>query len=146
MSIAFLPYRNLALGYLMESVKTISEIRRDNLLALIDSHGGGSLSALNSKIGLDRTDATLAQIKNQNVNSGTGKPRGMGDALARRIEAALELPNGWIDNVHAYADPALEERMLHLHRLAEELGPYKVDQLIKIGAALVEHPKAANGV
>jgi hypothetical protein len=125
----------------MVSVKTITEIRRDNLLRLIEQHGGGSVANLNEKVGLDRSDATLTQIKNQNVNSGTGKPRGMGDALARRIEAALGLPTGYMDNVLMYDNPQMAERMEALHKLAEALGPYQVDQLIKIGAALVEPKK-----
>lgn len=126
-------------------VKTIAEIRRDNLMRLIQSHGHGSVANLNAIIGLARTDATLTQIKNQSANSGTGKPRGMGDPLARRIERALDLPTGYMDNVNTFADPAMEERMQHLHRVAEGLGVYEMDQLIKIGAALAQPGDGTNG-
>jgi hypothetical protein len=125
----------------MISVKTITEIRRDNLLKLIEIHAGGVVATFNEMVGLDRTDATLTQVKNQNVNRGTGKPRGMGDTLARRIEAALTLPNGYMDNVHTYDNPQMAERMEALHKVAQALGPYQVDQLIKIGTALVEPKK-----
>lgn len=122
-------------------MKTITEIRRDNLLHLIDTHGAGSVANLNEKLGMDRTDATITQIKNQNTNSGTGKPRGMGEALARRIETALDLPVGYMDNVQYGARPEMAERMAALHKVAEALAPYAVDQLIKIGAALAQPDK-----
>lgn len=141
MSIALCFYANLATSYPMIPVKTITEIRRDNLLKLIELHAGGVVANFNEMVGLDRTDATLTQVKNQNVNSGTGKPRGMGDTLARRIEGALQLPVGYMDNVHAYSDPQMAERMEALHKVAQALGPYEVDQLIKIGAALAEPEK-----
>lgn len=57
----------------------------------------GSIAQLNERIGLSRTDATLSQIKNQVRHHKTGKPRSMGDELARKIEASLELPEGWMD-------------------------------------------------
>jgi hypothetical protein len=126
-------------------VKTISEIRRDNLLKFIEKQGRGSVANLNVKIGLARTDATLTQIKNQNPNSGTGKPRGMGDPLARRIERALDLPAGYMDNVNTFEDPRMEERLQHLHKVAEGLGAYELDQLIKIGAALAQPTSDGNG-
>lgn len=65
----------------MEAMKTIAEIRRDNLMILIGEQG--SMAALNEKIGLVRTDATLSQIKNQSPDSKTGVPKAMGDAFAR---------------------------------------------------------------
>ncbi len=129
----------------MDVVKTVTEIRRENLLHLIEVHGGGSVAALNERLGLARTDATLTQIKNQNSNSGTGKPRGMGDTLARRIEAALDLPTGYMDNVNSYVSPEISERLAQLHRVAEELSPYALDQLIKIGVAFTEPKNGTNG-
>lgn len=48
----------------------------------------GSLAELNEAIGLARTDATLSQIKNQSPHHKTGKPRSMGEELARKIENA----------------------------------------------------------
>lgn len=145
MSIALCAFHHLAYGYPIGGVKTIAEIRRDNLLRLIESHGQGSVTELNAKVGLARTDATLTQIKNQNPNSGTGKPRGMGDALARRIERALGLPTGYMDNVNTFGDPAMEARMQHLHKVAEHLGSYELDQLIKIGSALAQPAAPNNG-
>lgn len=84
-------------------MKTIAEIRRDNLLILIVEQG--SMAALNEKIGLVRTDATLSQIKNQSPDSKTGAPKAMGDAFARKIEKELKLEAGWMDNSHTYKNP-----------------------------------------
>ena len=63
---------------------------------LISQHDG-KIANLNSALGVERTDATLSQIKNKAKHSKTGKPRSMGDELARKIETKLNLPFGWMD-------------------------------------------------
>jgi hypothetical protein len=77
-------------------VKTVEEIRRDRLQQLVEDHG--SYAALNEKIGLERRDSTLNQIGKQSQNSKTKTPKTMGSPMARRIEAALKLEPGWMDN------------------------------------------------
>lgn len=89
-------FQIFALRYAIGAMKTIAEIRRDNLLLLIAEHG--SLAALNVKIGLTRTDATLSQIKNGSPDSKTKVAKSMGEAVARRIENSLGLEVGWMDN------------------------------------------------
>lgn len=84
--------------YPIQTMKTISEIRHDNLLELIKKHG--SIAALNVAIGMTRTDATLSQIKNKSPDSKTGVPKAMGTPVARRIENELNLEVGWMDNAH----------------------------------------------
>ena len=70
-------------GNLMEN----KEIRRANMLALADQHGG-----LQALADATKTDAKyLSQVKNR------WKGRGMGDDVARRIEEALGKPRGWMD-------------------------------------------------
>ena len=124
----------------MEGMKTIAEIRRDNLLILIGEHG--SMAALNEKIGLARTDATLSQIKNQSPDSKTGVPKAMGDAFARKIETQLVLEPGWMDNVHTYSNPKRAAAMA----IMENMDDNQLNQAYRILNALVEpHPKAANG-
>lgn len=63
---------------------------------LIKQHGD-SIAKLNEAIGLDRTDATLSQIRTKAPHSKTGTPRSMGDPLARKIEEKLGLERGWMD-------------------------------------------------
>jgi len=92
-------------------VQTISETRRQRLAMLLQKHG--SLATLNEAIGLARTDATLSQIKNQSAHHGTGKPRSMGDDLARKIEQTLSLEVGWMDTPASYAE---------LHGQADPIG------------------------
>jgi len=121
-------------------MKTIAEIRRDNLMILIGEQG--SMAALNEKIGLVRTDATLSQIKNQSPDSKTGAPKSMGDAFARKIEKELNLEAGWMDNSHTYKNPKKAAAMA----IMENMDDRQLEQAYTILHALAEpHPKAANG-
>lgn len=82
-------------------MKSIEEIRRANLAALIAE--AGSARALADR--LDRSEAQLAQWKRGLKNSGTGKPRGMSSASARYIEARTGKPLGWLDQDHELISP-----------------------------------------
>lgn len=82
----------------MPAMKTIAEIRRENLQALIDE--AGSIAEMNERMGWDRTDPRLTRIRNANVRGDRGKPFQMGDALAREIERVFGREEGWMDNVH----------------------------------------------
>jgi len=127
----------------MPDMKTIGEIRRDNLLELIEEHG--SLAQLNELMGLARTDATLSQIKNRSLDSKTKKPRAMGDPLARRLEKACGREAGWMDNVH-YARSARGARIEHALRVMEHMDDWQVDQAVKILTTIAEPaPKSKNG-
>ena len=64
-------------------MKTSTEIRRENLNILIERYG--SIANLNAQLGRNRKDATLSQIRKGSVHSGTGRPRIMGDTMAREI-------------------------------------------------------------
>ncbi|MDR3381765.1 S24 family peptidase [Cupriavidus basilensis] len=83
-------------------MKTIDEIRRLNLLAAIARLG--TAAELAAKSGLSA--AYLSQIKNRSPESKTGKPKGLGDEAARKIEAALGEPLGWMDRDHTQGDVA----------------------------------------
>lgn len=86
-------FQNLAMSYQIVRMKTIDEIRRENLaLAVKRMH---TASALADKAGIDA--AYLSQVKNQTRESKTGKPRKMGDDVARKIERAIGEPEGWMD-------------------------------------------------
>ena len=117
-----------------ETMKTVAEIRRENLLNLIE--GQGSIAKLNERLQMARTDATLSQIKNQSLTS-RGNPKMMGATLARRIETALGLGEGWMDNDHRVSF-FKREQLEHVHRVMENMPEYKVLQIVKIVDALAE--------
>lgn len=119
------------------SMRTINEIRHANLLLLIDEYG--SLAELNDQLGLPRTDATLSQIKNRSKDSKTGKPRVMGDVLARRMEAALGKQTGWMDNPQ-YKQGTRGARVALAVQLMERMPDWQVDQAIKILDTIAEPP------
>lgn len=77
-------------------MKTIDEIRRQNLQIAVQRFG--TASALAEAAGV--AAAYLSQIKNQNQESKTGKPKAMGDEVARKIESALGETEGWMDADH----------------------------------------------
>lgn len=125
-------------------MKTIAEIRRIRLEQLIERYG--STADLNVALGKARTDSKLSQLRNASARKGRAKPSQMGDKIARDIEEALNLESGWMDNLPTYEDPSLDEKMRTLHKVAESLSPYQIDQLIKIGATLAEpEPPLKNG-
>ena len=103
MSIASDQFAELAIGFVILEMQPVSETRLERLSLLVKRHGG-SLAQLNEAIGLDRTDATLSQIRTRAPHSKTGKPRVMGDDLARKIEEKLALPRGWMDTPLTYAE------------------------------------------
>lgn len=99
-------------------MKTSTEIRRENLNILIERYG--SIANLNDQLGRNRKDATLSQIRKGSVHSGTGRPRVMGDTMAREIEAKLSLGYGWMDADHANEAFPEEDDLIYLRRLNVE--------------------------
>ena len=79
-------------------MKTITEIRRENLIEILKDFR--TIAEFNETMGRKRTDPSFGMIKNQQVNPNRGKPRIMGDKLAREIELRLNLPDGWMDSTH----------------------------------------------
>lgn len=86
----------LAKGSEIGDMKTSSEIRHANFLTVIALAGGQQ--ALADR--LEKTHSQISQLKNQIKHSTTGKPRSIGDDMARFIEERLGLEVGWMDNVH----------------------------------------------
>ncbi|WP_294261548.1 hypothetical protein [uncultured Comamonas sp.] len=80
----------------MQKMKTCSEIRHENLLKVIEE--AGSLQVVADR--LDKSHAQISQLKTQAKHSGTGKPRVIGDDMARLIEEKFQLEIGWMDNPH----------------------------------------------
>ena len=90
-------------------MKTIADVRRENLLELLKSYP--SIADFNVAIGRDRYSPTITQIKNKSGKN-TGRPRRMGKLLAREIEAKLALPDGWMDEDHSAEVAYLEGEAL----------------------------------
>lgn len=86
---------------------TNAEIRRIKLNTLIERFG--SVAALNHALGWDRTDTRLGRIKNKTARGDRGpeKTYNMGDAMAREIEQALGLEEGYLDNLEVEAGDRL---------------------------------------
>ena len=72
-----------------------SPIRLNNLERLI--HEAGSASKLASAAGTN--SSYLSQVRNQ-LPTRNGTPRSIGDALAVKLESAMNKPAGWMDEVH----------------------------------------------
>jgi SOS-response transcriptional repressor LexA len=77
---------------LIARMKSIEEIRRDNLQAVIDSRCGGSQTAAARVLGYERS--TL-------VNHWTRGRKNIGNDVARAIEDAFKLPKNWMDAEHS---------------------------------------------
>ena len=72
----------------------ISDIRRINLLKLIDQKANGSQKDFANHVGT--AASYLSQIINGTIGK-NGKPAAVGNPLARKIETAYDLPDGYMD-------------------------------------------------
>lgn len=81
---------------------TIDETRLANLEALITE--AGSIRRLAEAS--DTSEAYLGQIRNRLGDSRNARPRNVGDALARKLEAGADKPVGWMDVPHAREERA----------------------------------------
>lgn len=77
-------------------MKTVKENRYDNLLRLIEE--AGSMARLEERTGV--TANYLSQIKNKNVIQ-NGKPKGIGDKIAAKLEDGMGKERGWLDQHHS---------------------------------------------
>jgi len=103
---------------------------------LVKQHGE-SLARLNEALGLDRTDATLSQIRTQSKHSKTGKPRVMGDDLARKIEDRLGLQRGWMDTPPSYSElGACNDPRAMIERMINDLSPEDWPTALRLLGAL----------
>lgn len=77
-------------------MKTIAEIRRDNLALLTTEFGSQDKVAELA----DTSSVYLSQIRNEAPDAKTGKLRQMGDPMARKIEIGCAKERGWMDHPH----------------------------------------------
>lgn len=117
-------------------MRTIGEIRRLRLRALLDEHAI-TVAELGARLGRTRRDSTLSQILNGAPDSKTGTPRQMGEAQARLIETKFDKPVGWMDR-----DPDFDALLLRAPstalRAEEPGGRYALD-LSQLLAAVGVH-------
>lgn len=121
-------------------MKTIAEIRLDNLRLLI-----GEIGTQEKVAELAETSPIyLSQILNRAADSKTGKIRQIGDPLARKLEQGCNKEIGWMDNPqipHSYHSPKMQAALA----LMERMDAHQLERAYKIIDALAEpHPKAAN--
>jgi SOS-response transcriptional repressor LexA len=81
-------------------MKPIEKIRQENLQRLASELGGPA--ALARALG-DKSASQISQWLNASRDSKTGKPRSIGNASAREIEAVLGKPYAWLDTPHDVA-------------------------------------------
>lgn len=133
-------------------VKTIEEIRHENLLAVLERFG--TLQAFADKIG--RAHSQISQLKNRSVSTSSKKPRNLDTKIARLIEEKLELEPGWMDNDHsrmAWPFPAVDrtqwealsaEDRMHVQRtlnaLLAQYGQGEVSTATSTGSGEFEAP------
>lgn len=144
MSITFGEFQNLAIGYPIGWMQTVSETRRTRLEMLIKKHV--SVAELNTALGWPRTDPKIAQIRNANVRKGRAKPHQMGDAMAREFEEKLSLGHGWMDTPPSYAElHGEEDPRTKVYLLMESLPPDQWPTAVRLLDALAQPATGTQG-
>ncbi len=116
------------------AMKTIAELRRENLLRLIaEFETQDKVSELS-----DVSQVYLSQIKNQSADYRTGRPRQMGSRTARTLELGCGKPIGWMDTEHlSYA--TAEDSPMPAHTLSQVVTlPQRVQEFDLYTRAAIE--------
>lgn len=77
----------------MADMKTIDEIRRENLARLVEEAHGPTAFAVQ----IERSQSQVSQWLNASPDSKSGKPRTISSASCRYIEQKTGKPDGWMD-------------------------------------------------
>lgn len=96
-------------------MKTTDDIRRENLAALIAE--AGSELALAEAYGC--TEAAVKTWARGYKDSKTGKPKGIGTRVARKLEIARNKEKGWLDADHSGIVSG-EENVISSYRQLDE--------------------------
>lgn len=120
----------------MGHMKSVEEIRRENLSALRAARGGRALADQ-----LGRSESQISQWIKGSINSGTGKPRNMRSETARWIESTLGLEHMWLDSEHAEtgalylsADTAQEHKPISYLRERDPEWPFQTISIARFFA------------
>lgn len=118
---------------------TTDENRLTNLQTLIREFG--SIVAVAKRA--ETAPNYISQIINRTV-SRTGKPRGVGNDLARKLEAGCNKPHGWMDQEHQ--STLTTEDQTFVHRVEQEVANYDVPEHIRqtIMTLITRSPKRVN--
>lgn len=129
--------------YPIQCMQTAQETRKQRLLLLKKKHG--TWAALNKLIGWESTNARLSQIGAGSIRSGRNTPYVMGDDMAREIEHALDLPNGWMDTPLTYSElHGEDDPRTKAMQLMETMPPDQWATAVRLLDALAQ-PARANG-
>ena len=99
----------------MLRMRTIEEIRYNNLLRLVNDRGGIDGKGLkklveeSDRFGEKLSSPTLRQILTY-TKTAAGTVKNVGDVLARKIEQHLGLETGWMDNDHQAPQASGDDR------------------------------------
>lgn len=122
-------------------MQTVYETRRQRLEMLIKKHG--AIADLNEAIGWARTDPRISRIRNANARTDRdGKVFQMGDAMARGIEVALHLEEGWMDTPPTYSDLRPDDPISKMQELMAAMEPEMQYQAVRLVGALPQPPQA----
>lgn len=117
----------------MPAMNTIADIRHENLLTLIEELGTQDAIAA----AVETSPVYISQIVNRYPDSKTGKPRQIGDQLARKLEQRCNKPTGWMDNVHRYPLPISQ-----VMAVMESMPAWQQQQTLQVIQALAVNPTA----
>lgn len=101
----------------------IYEIRRQNLIAILEEQFNGKINALADK--MEKNHSQISRL----VKPHGGTPENTGTGLARQIEVAANKPEGWLDRLHnkvAETTPLYIEE--NIEDIAEEKALYFADE------------------
>lgn len=122
-------------------MKTVAEIRHDNLLLLLEEIG--TAEALAHLV--ESSPIYISQLRNKALDSKTKKPRQIGDALARKLESSCQKEIGWMDHEHPQLSYR-QERINHAVAAMEHMEDWQLDQTIKIVDTIAQPaPRESNG-
>lgn len=109
---------------------------------LIKKHDG-KLANLNEAIGLERNNAQLARIRNNNARTDRpGKTFTMGDAQAREIEEKLSLGLGWMDTPPSYSElHGEQDPRAMVMQLMEAMPPDQWPTIVRLVDAVAQPQK-----
>jgi hypothetical protein len=116
-----------------ESMKTVDEIRRENLRILAREYG--SVKSLAEK--LERTEGQVSGWATGAKDSKTKKRRGINNDSARDIEEKAEKETGWLDNDHSRR-PRLPEHHAQLLAIFDQLCKEQQGALMERARVLLE--------
>jgi hypothetical protein len=112
-------------------------IRKLNLRQLVAEAGSIDRLAEAAKTSRKTLDQILA-----GTELPSGAPRGIGHALARRLEAAANKPAGWLDVMHdEQMHPAVTELIEYLRNASMDgrLGVEQVQAIYQVSKAMESH-------